>query len=124
MLSIVIPTYNREDLLDFLIQSHINICEKYNIKILIFDNASTDNTQEVDNKWRRRTPLVKSVKNKITVTPDQNTELALGIFNIIRQVKNTKTAIIATGAIFQDVMAFYKNDKDHCMSEADFLKSI
>ncbi len=79
MLSIAIPIYNRADLLDFLIQSHINICEKYNIKILISDNASTDNTQEVVNKWQRRTSLVKSVKNEIAVTPEQNAELALSL---------------------------------------------
>ena len=42
----------------------------------------------------------------------QKAQLAPGIFNIVRQVKSTKTAILATGAILQDVMAFYKNGKD------------
>jgi len=79
MLSIAIPTYNRADLLDFLIQSHIEICEKYNIQILISDNSSTDNTQEIIDKWQKQTTLVKSTRNKITVSPDQNAELALGL---------------------------------------------
>ena len=49
-LSIVIPTYNRADFLDYSLKLHIPIVKKYNICIYISDNASTDNTKEVINK--------------------------------------------------------------------------
>mgnify|MGYP006110012345 CR=1 FL=1 len=42
----------------------------------------------------------------------QSARLEPGIFNIIRQVKNAKRAVIATGAILQNVMAFYNNGED------------
>jgi len=79
ILSIAIPTYNRADLLDFLLKSHIKTCEKYSIQIIISDNFSTDNTQEVINKWKKKSELIKSSRNKSTILPDQNVELALNL---------------------------------------------
>lgn len=81
ILSIAIPTYNRADLLDFLLKSHIKTCEKYSIQIVISDNFSTDNTQEVINKWKKKSELIKSSRSKSTILPDQNVELA---FNLSR----------------------------------------
>ena len=81
MLSLAIPTYNRANLLDFIIKSHIKICEKHDIQILISDNASTDNTQEIINKWKKQTTLIKSVRNDSTVLADQNVEIVLSLSN-------------------------------------------
>jgi len=39
-------------------------------------------------------------------------QLKSGIFNFIRHGRNAKSAVITTGAILQDVMAFYENRKD------------
>lgn len=56
LVSILIPTYNRADFLDYSLGIHIPMIEKYNIQIMIFDNASTDNTQEVVKKWAHKYP--------------------------------------------------------------------
>ena len=41
-----------------------------------------------------------------------NAQLKSGIFNIIRHARNAKSAIITTGAILQNVMAFYESRED------------
>jgi len=53
LLSIVIPTFNRAEFLDSSLEIHIPILKKYNIEICIFDNASTDNTEQVIKKWMK-----------------------------------------------------------------------
>lgn len=35
-----------------------------------------------------------------------------GIFNLIRHVKNSESAVLCTGAILQDIMTLYKNSED------------
>ena len=47
ILSIVIPTYNRSELLDISLCNLISTVRKFNIEIIVSDNASTDNTESV-----------------------------------------------------------------------------
>ena len=54
LLSIVVPTYNRADFIDFFLEVHIPVVEKYNIAIYISDNVSTDGTIDVLKKWEKR----------------------------------------------------------------------
>ena len=53
-LAIVIPTYNRAEFLDYSLEVHIPICKYYNIQIFISDNASTDSTKEIVEKWKQQ----------------------------------------------------------------------
>ncbi|MBT5271534.1 MAG: glycosyltransferase [Candidatus Marinimicrobia bacterium] len=53
LLSIVVPTCNRSDFIDFFLQTHIPVVEPYGITIHISDNASTDDTVEVIEKWQK-----------------------------------------------------------------------
>lgn len=76
-LSIVIPTYNRADFLDYSLKVHIPILKKYNICIYISDNASTDNTKEVVNKWQKEYNFLYYSKNCTNIGPDANFEKAL-----------------------------------------------
>ncbi|WP_216081158.1 glycosyltransferase family 2 protein [Aliarcobacter butzleri] len=76
-LSIVIPTYNRADFLDYSLKLHIPIVKKYNICIYISDNASTDNTKEVINKWQKEYNFLHYSKNYTNIGPDGNFEKAL-----------------------------------------------
>ena len=60
LLSICIPTYNNDKLLNEAIKSiveqvHENI--KGNVEICISDNASSDNTSNVVNKWKLESPI-------------------------------------------------------------------
>lgn len=77
LLSISLPTYNRSDFVDACLEIHIPLARKYNLAIIVCDNASTDNTESV---VRRRTieyPLIQYQRNEITIGPDENFETAL-----------------------------------------------
>jgi glycosyltransferase involved in cell wall biosynthesis len=76
-LSIVLPTYNRAIYLDHSLGIHLPILEKYAIKLYIFDNASTDNTCEVVEKWRHDYPLIEYHRNDKNYGPDDNFQKAL-----------------------------------------------
>lgn len=76
-LSIVIPSYNRADFLDQSLSVHVPLARSHNIQILISDNASTDNTQDVIAKWQKEYGLIHCLKNETTVGPEANFEKAL-----------------------------------------------
>jgi abequosyltransferase len=76
-LSVVIPTYNRASFLDFSLKVHIPIFQKYNIPIIISDNASNDHTLKVIKKWKEKYSLIEYQVNLETVSADKNIETAL-----------------------------------------------
>jgi glycosyltransferase involved in cell wall biosynthesis len=85
LLTIAIPTYNRAELLDKqlawlaqAIQGFESDCE-----ILVSDNCSTDNTQEIVNKWQ-------IILSKITFKYNKNSE-NLGVMKNIIYCLNTAT---------------------------------
>lgn len=62
-LSIVVPTYNRRDYLQECLDSII--MQNYlNLEIIITDDNSTDDTQEVCKKYIQHYPYIKYVKNE------------------------------------------------------------
>jgi len=70
LLSIAIPTYNRAKFLDELLNSiDIKGIEDF-IEILIIDNASTDNTQEIVSKYNHLN--VRYIRNEKNIGPDNN----------------------------------------------------
>lgn len=76
-LSVTIPTYNRADLLDTSLQIHVPILKKYGVSLFISDNASTDHTRRVVEKWQEAYPLIYYHCNQTNVGPDANFEIAL-----------------------------------------------
>lgn len=76
-LSIVLPTYNRAELLDYCLEVHIPLAKAHNIQIFIFDNASTDATEEFARKRIKEYPLIQYHKNETNLGPDKNFEIAL-----------------------------------------------
>ncbi len=77
LLSIVIPTYNRADYLDYSLEVHVPLARIYSIEIFISDNASTDNTSIIVEKWKAVYPFIKYYINETNLGPDKNFELAL-----------------------------------------------
>ncbi|MDD2828058.1 MAG: glycosyltransferase family 2 protein [Sulfuricurvum sp.] len=75
-LSITIPTYNRSDFLDYCLEIHIPLVRKFNIQIFISDNASTDSTKQVVEKWQQKYSLLYYYKNE-TNLGELNFEIAL-----------------------------------------------
>jgi abequosyltransferase len=76
-LSIVIPSYNRADFLDRSLSVHVPMAQRHNVQIFISDNASTDNTQEVIEKWQKQYDFIRCSRNPSTIGPDANFEKAL-----------------------------------------------
>lgn len=76
-ISIVIPTYERADFLDYCLEVHIPMMKQYNIEICIFDNASTDYTEEIVSKWMKAYTYLSYHKNETNIGPDANFERAL-----------------------------------------------
>jgi len=62
-ISIIVPTYNRRDDIQICLDSIIN--QKYpNLEIIVTDDNSADDTQEIVNKYIKKYPYIKYVKNK------------------------------------------------------------
>ena len=76
-LSIVIPTYNRANFIDYCLEIHVPLAQRHNVQIFISDNASTDNTKEVVDKWKNKYPHIVYRCNAENIGPDGNIELAL-----------------------------------------------
>jgi glycosyltransferase involved in cell wall biosynthesis len=76
-LSIVIPTYNRAAFLDLSFEAHVPLARLHNIQIFVSDNASTDNTKEVVDKWKNEYPLISYYCNETNLGPEDNIERAL-----------------------------------------------
>ncbi|MFA6195044.1 MAG: glycosyltransferase [Sulfurimonas sp.] len=76
-ISIVIPTYNRADFLDYSLQIHMPLAKKHNVAIFIFDNASTDGTQQVAKKWMQEYPYLSYVRHESNIGAVLNVEFAL-----------------------------------------------
>ncbi|MBN2373539.1 glycosyltransferase family 2 protein [bacterium] len=74
--SIIITTFNRADLLRNVIEGSIN--QDYgNLEIVISDNASTDNTQEVVIGYRRICPKIRYFRNSTNIGAVNNHGKAL-----------------------------------------------
>ena len=74
LLSVCIPTYNRAHLLPQVLHSvvgSIKNCKTDNVEILISDNASTDDTQNVIANLKLEYPFIKSRRNEKNVV-DEN----------------------------------------------------
>lgn len=77
LLSIVIPTFNRADLLDYCLGFNIPLARVKGVEIFIFDNASSDDTENVVKRWMGEYCFVRYIRNDVTVGPDENFEKAL-----------------------------------------------
>lgn len=75
-LSICIPTYNRAKFLDEAIESVVTqVTEdiKDNVELCISDNASTDNTEEIVEKWKKQSSIsIVYHKNEENFGADRN----------------------------------------------------
>lgn len=80
-LTVAVPTYNRSGDLrtaldSLLLQSGLETLSLEAIEILISDNASTDDTQDVVNEWKRKCPWPCSVyRNEVNVGFSGNLQL-------------------------------------------------
>ena len=71
LISVIIPTFNRSDLLERAIKSVLNQSYK-NFEIIIIDNNSTDNTKVVIDKYKEFNLKVKTVNNEGVIAFSRN----------------------------------------------------
>ncbi len=76
LLSITMPTYNRADFLNYSLEVHIPLVREHAVQIYISDNASTDTTKKIVEKWQKEYPLIHYFCNECNVG-EINFEIAL-----------------------------------------------
>ncbi len=76
LLSVCIPTYNRCKHLDSLLESFCRQIEKETVpgqvEVVICDNASTDSTQKIGEKWAARHSFIRYFRNEWNIGGDPN----------------------------------------------------
>jgi glycosyltransferase involved in cell wall biosynthesis len=77
LISICIPTYNRALLLDRSLDSIIKEFLDYDIEIIISDNASSDNTQEVVSGYQEEYSFIKYFRNATNLGLDENAVICI-----------------------------------------------
>lgn len=80
-LSIVVPTFNRAHLLNFLLQAIARDLSSWpeDVELIVVDNASTDDTGEVVGAFVKKGIPVKLVKNPVNVGMDRNLAACFGL---------------------------------------------
>jgi len=71
LVSILIPVYNRENLIEETVRSAMSQTYK-NIEIIVVDNKSTDNTWQVLEKLAREDERIKIFQNETNIGPVRN----------------------------------------------------
>ena len=71
LVSILIPVYNRENLIEETVQSALNQTYK-NIEIIVVDNQSTDNTWKILQKLASQDERIKIFQNETNIGPVRN----------------------------------------------------
>lgn len=74
LLTIAIPTYNRAQYLDLCLAQICKQLKSFNnlVELIVSNNNSTDNTEEIVNKYIRQGIYIKYIRNKINIGPDRN----------------------------------------------------
>ena len=72
LLTIIIPTYNRYQILDKSLELLNNLREKLCFTLMVCNNASTDKTSVVIRKWESIVPNMEVVSHKHNVFFDRN----------------------------------------------------
>lgn len=80
LVSILIPVYNRENLVGETIESAINQTYK-NIEIIIVDNCSTDNTWQVLQDYAQKDNRIRIFQNPENIGLVRNWERCIDVAN-------------------------------------------
>jgi len=80
-LSIVVPTYNRENILKNWLQCHADLMFKCGVRIHIQDNLSTDGTRLLLESWKKTFSNISYAVNNHNLSGPENLEVALNAVN-------------------------------------------
>lgn len=79
-LSIVIPTFNREHILNTWLEKHVNLMKSNEIQIHVQDNFSLDKTVQLLKNWKKKFSNISYGVNKKNLK-DKNFEVCLNAVN-------------------------------------------
>jgi glycosyltransferase involved in cell wall biosynthesis len=103
---------------------HVPLARKHNVAIFISDNASTDNTKEIVEKWQREYSLIIYYHNKTTIDVDENFERAVKYPDTKYVWLLGDTYQIPSGGI-DYLLGIAKAEKNYCaivFNIVDFIK--
>ncbi len=96
LLSICIPTYNRDYLIQKCLQRICPIAQKYGVRIYVSDNASPDQTESVIRELQQQYDNLVYIRQEETIAPDDN-------FEFILKTPDTRYRwLLADGTYFYD----------------------
>jgi len=72
VISVCIPTYNRAELLNKALRSILEDFDGINVEVIVSDNASEDNTEEVVRAYQSDYPSLKYYRNEKNIGLDDN----------------------------------------------------
>ena len=87
VLTICIPTYNRANKLNECLTRIFSLAKSEEVEVIISDNASSDNTQEVAKSWMKKHKNVSYQRQEKNMGPDVNFD------SVLRKVQ-TKYALL------------------------------
>lgn len=123
--SVVIPTYNRADVLQHCLQSYTNqTYPKESFEIVVVDDCSSDNTVEVVNEFRDssgiRTVYLRNDKHMdITHTRNRGVQAAVG-----RVVIQTDSDFIATPEFIEGHLEAHREPSVMCTGPVIHITSL
>lgn len=127
LISLCIPTYNRGNYLKRCIESIIVQEEFRNgtVEIVISDNASDDNTQEIVREYAEKYHNIIYSRNEVNVR-DKNFPIALGLGKgLLRKLCND-TLIFKPESIkyMCEIVKIYENDRPHLFWSNGQLENV
>lgn len=74
LLTIIVPTYNRSEKLALLLRSLLGDLKNFedSIQLIVGDNASSDNTQQVLSDFKNIYPSAIILRHRVNLGPDEN----------------------------------------------------
>lgn len=120
ILSICIPTYNRGDCLEQILEKMAPVCSANQIKVYISDNASSDYTQEVGERFSLKYDFVHYYRHPKNIGPDDN-------FEFVLKMADTKYRWLMSDTCYVDDIAdlledLSQNDLDACIVSDPYFK--
>lgn len=114
LLTICIPTYNRADCLDSILELMCPLCQENMVMICISDNASSDNTSQIVENYAQKYDIVRYHRHERNIGSDDN-------FEFVLKMADTKYRWLMSDTCYIDEVETVLNDLSHSDFDAYIL---
>lgn len=132
-LTIVVPTYNRAHILPITLPILLEQASNLDINVLIFNNASTDNTSEIIEKYAKSYKNLSIVTRKINIGADSNVLMCTEKINTSHVMiigDDDKLRFNSLVKVLEDIRKFnpvwinyYSQSKDHPIRDKEIISN-